>query len=213
MVLSVWLKKADLWIARALHQRVTSEEVLGGKTTLQNEVVKILDRELRSEYQEINGDLPNSNPSRGLSQSYASRYLPRKKQIILKVPERFVELVESLERQVSEKRKAGVPTDIAEELLSLIDDSLTKERRVLWLENAEKMGYNINLKELIMDVETAKSLGREYYFDKVKKEKPKNVLDASYILKDSVVSAFGEKIANSWHNGVTQAYNDDLKTR
>ena len=140
MRVQIWLAETKNWISTALQNRVDVEEVLGGCSNPSREIVKILEEQLKPEYENQFGKLPESNPELSLN-SRKSYYSPRKRQIVLQVPDKYLDVIEYLEKQVNEKRAMGVQITLAEELLDLLDQSLFTEKRKLWLQNAEALGY------------------------------------------------------------------------
>lgn len=146
MRVQIWLAESLNWISTALQNRVDIEEVLGGCSNPSREIVKILEDNLKTEYENQFGKLPESNPSLSLS-SRKSFYSSRKRTITLQVPNKYIDVIEYLEKQVSIKRELGVNITLSEELLDLLDQSLFTEKRKLWLQNAEALGYKTGVKE------------------------------------------------------------------
>lgn len=141
MRVQTWIGEKLNWILYALQTRVDAEEVLGGNSNISKEIVKILETELKPEYEQIKGKLPDSNPK--LSLSRTGYYDSRKKTITMQVPEKYIDIIEYMQKEVNSKRALGVQVTLGEELLSLIDQKLYEEKRELWLANAKKLGYNV----------------------------------------------------------------------
>lgn len=208
------IPKGKQWLLRSLQDRVNAYEVLGGKTTISKEVIKLLEDGLRAEHIAVYGTIQSDQPSYKHKQNkHTNLYRARLQELVLAVPDRFIELVSTIDTSVRLKREAGVPITLGEEILSLLDESIFEEKREIWLDNADKLGYSHTCaRETLMKAERAESLGRTWFFNKRKQIHIDSIMAEADRVREVIIDSMGKKAGQAWHDGVRKAREDWIIT-